>query len=354
MSSMYGHSPSQRKYLQLRKGLTANLHKSLWAFLPLTLIVPILCLAPFSGAAETPAPGNVFSNLATPTTTTVTSNANPSVFGQPVTFTATVSTAGLGTPTGSVQFFDGGNPIGGPVALNGSGQAQVTTSTLSVGNHTISASYSGSAGFDPSSGNLTGNPQVVNKANTTTAINTNQPNPVGTGVAVTFTATVSPTAPGAGTRTGTVTFFRNGVAVCSNVTINASGQATCNITFTLAGNYNITAQYSGSANFNASSTAAPFVQQVVGPTAGEVTLIGRVLSANGRGLKGAMVTIAGGDLAEPKTAVANAFGHFRLSGVTAGHSYIVTVSSKRARFAQPSRVVQVNDDVAGLDFVAEP
>src|ERR1700704_1681546 len=54
-----------------------------------------------------------------PTSTAIASNFNPSVFSQPVTFTATV-TSGSGTPTGTVNFvIDGGAPI--PVVLNGSG-----------------------------------------------------------------------------------------------------------------------------------------------------------------------------------------------------------------------------------------
>jgi hypothetical protein len=214
----------------------------------------------------------VFSNLAATTTTSVTSSADPTVFGQSVTFTATVTTAGLGTPTGNVQFFDGPNPIGGPVTLNGSGQAQLTTSTLSVGSHFITADYAGNvpAGFNPSTGSLNTNPQTVNKASTTTGITSNQANPVGTGVFVTFTATVNRVAPSTtGTRTGTVTFLRNGLPICSNVAINASGQATCTINFGGAGNYNITATYSGDTNFNASTTSSPFVQQVVGPSVGE-------------------------------------------------------------------------------------
>jgi hypothetical protein len=221
--------------------------------------------------AETLAPVTDFSNLVAATTTAVTSSADPSVFGQPVTFTATVSTAGLGTPTGNVQFFDGPNPLGGPVTLNASGQSQLTTSALSVGSHTITVQYAGNvpAGFNPSSGTLNTNPQTVNPASTTTVITSNQANPVGTGIFVTYTATVNRVAPSTtGTRTGTVTFFRNGTPICSNVAINAGGQATCTISFGGAGNYNITAQYSGDTNFTASPSPT-FVQQVVGPSVGE-------------------------------------------------------------------------------------
>jgi hypothetical protein len=285
------------------------------------------------------------------TTTSVTSSADPSVFGQPVTFTATVSTAGLGTPTGSVQFFDNGNPIGGPVTLNASGQAQVTTSALTVGNHTITAQYAGNvpAGFNPSSGSLITNPQTVNKASTTTVITSNQANPVGTGVPITYTATVSPVAPGAGTRTGTVTFFRNGTPVCSNVAINASGQATCNITFNVAGNYNITVQYSGDTNFNASSNnASPFVQQVLGPTAAQLTAGGRIVTVTGRGIARARVTMIDSS-GQPRYALTNPFGYYRFAEIQAGEVYIFTVSAKG--FQTEEFVKNLNESITDLNVV---
>jgi hypothetical protein len=287
------------------------------------------------------------------TTTGVTSSADPSVFGQSVTFTATVSTAGLGTPSGNVQFFDGATPIGGAVALNASGQAQVSTSSLTVGDHTITAQYVGDVanGFNSSSGALASNPQTVNKASTTTGITSNQSNPVGTGVPVTYTATVSPVAPGAGTRTGTVTFNRNGVPVCTNVAINVSGQATCMITFLIAGNYNITAVYSGDTNFNASTTPT-FVQQVVGPTAASVTVSGRVVSISGAGVPNARVVMIdqGG---QQRLATTSPFGYFRFTDVEAGGAYTFTVSAKGYYFAQPSQVRTVSEDLADIVFIGE-
>ena len=93
------------------------------------------------------------------TTTAVTSSVNPSDFGQSVTFTATV-TSGAGTPTGSVQFKDNGTNLGAAVNLNGSGVATVSTSTLTVGTHTITAEYGGSTSFGVSNGTLSGG-QVV-------------------------------------------------------------------------------------------------------------------------------------------------------------------------------------------------
>jgi uncharacterized repeat protein (TIGR01451 family) len=93
------------------------------------------------------------------TTTTITSSVNPSDLNQSVTFTATV--AGVLTPTGTVQFKDNGSNLGAPVALNSSGVAQLTTSALTAGNHTITADYSGDANLLASTGTLAGGQTVA-------------------------------------------------------------------------------------------------------------------------------------------------------------------------------------------------
>jgi hypothetical protein len=79
-------------------------------------------------------------------TTTLTSSATPSDLGRPVTFTATVgigSVAG-GTRTGTVQFRDGGADLGSSQLLSGN-QSSLTSSNLGVGDHAITAVYSGDA-----------------------------------------------------------------------------------------------------------------------------------------------------------------------------------------------------------------
>ncbi|MEQ1607243.1 MAG: Ig-like domain repeat protein, partial [Pyrinomonadaceae bacterium] len=137
-----------------------------------------------------------------PTTTTVTSSANPSVFGQNVTFTAAVTSVPPGgTPTGTVQFFDNAVPLGTvPVVA---GVASLTTSSLGVGNHPVTATFTSNwAAFSNSAGALIGSPQVVNPANTATGVQTliNAPN---YGLTLTATATITAVAPGAGVPQGT-------------------------------------------------------------------------------------------------------------------------------------------------------
>ena len=71
---------------------------------------------------------NQFTYVPIATTTTLTSSANPSTFGQSITLTATVSNGGPGTRPGQVEFLDGDNVIGTATCPNG--QATLVTSAL--------------------------------------------------------------------------------------------------------------------------------------------------------------------------------------------------------------------------------
>jgi hypothetical protein len=177
---------------------------------------------------------------------TVTSSVNPSVFGQSVTFTATISGNGS-TPTGLAGFvIDGGTPIS--VTLTG-GQASLTTSTLTAGNHTVTVNYSGDSSHTPSSGSLAGG-QIVNQADTTTDL-VSSANPSLSGQSVTFTATVTVVLPGIGTPTGQIDFVIDGGAPIP-VTLTG-GQAMLTTSTLTVGNHTVVVNYSGDSNYNSSS-----------------------------------------------------------------------------------------------------
>lgn len=106
----------------------------------------------------------------TPTMTTVMSNLNPALTGQTITFTSTTTETSGGTPVnaGTVAFTNNGSPIAGctAVSVNASGQATCMT-TSPQGTRTIVATYSGTATFGMSNGNLTqqvNSPTVVSGA----------------------------------------------------------------------------------------------------------------------------------------------------------------------------------------------
>lgn len=79
----------------------------------------------------------------------LTSSQNPSVVGENVTFTAIVTpeAGATGVPTGTVEFYDGGNLLGSS-ALDGTGRAQFTTNLLPLGSRQITARYLGNADYN--------------------------------------------------------------------------------------------------------------------------------------------------------------------------------------------------------------
>src|SRR5579871_6118266 len=198
-------------------------------------------------------------------TTALVSSANPAPLKQSVTFTATVS--GPGTPTGVVTFSDGSTSIGqGTLATSGgTTTASFTTSSLAIGNHTITASYSGDSNFLASTVAMT---QTVGKTGTTTVV-VSSTNPSGLGQSTTFTATIS----SSGNPTGVVTFSDGGTSIGQG-TLSTSG-GTTSASFTTStltmGNHTITASYAGDANF-AASTSSP-ITQTVGKSATTTALV---------------------------------------------------------------------------------
>jgi len=180
------------------------------------------------------------------TSTTLASSLTPSIAGKPVTLTATVAGNG-GTPTGTITFMDGATSIG-TGTLNAQGIATLTLSTLAVGQHTLTAVYSGDA--KDSASTSTGLLQTVQAATTSVAL-TSSSNPATAGLAVTFTAAVS----GNGATPGGTVTFKDGSTVLGTGPLNASGSASMITTTLSVGSHPVTAVYSGDAN-DATSTSA--------------------------------------------------------------------------------------------------
>ena len=202
-------------------------------------------------------------------TTGVNSSVSPSVFGQSVTFTATVSPAfqGLGTPTGTVTFFDGTTALGTGTLSGGS--ASLTTSAFAVGGHAITALYSGDPMYN-ATGADAGSiavpfAQTVNKAATTTSLNASA-NPWVVGQPVAFTAVVSIVSPGGGVPQGSVT-FKNGSTVLGTVPLavaNGADQAVFTTASLPAGTDTVTATY-GNTDGNDFGSSASLSQVILGP-----------------------------------------------------------------------------------------
>jgi hypothetical protein len=202
------------------------------------------------------------------TTTTLASSLNPSTYGQSVTFTGTVvSTLATGfTPTGTVNFYDGGSVLG-TAALGSDGTASFATSTLTTGDHVIVAQYSGDSNFSGS--NSTPLTQDVSQDGSSTIVASSL-NPSTYGQSLTFTATIS-AASGSGTPTGTVTFYDGSTVLGTEML--SGGLASFTTSDLTVGDHSITAAYSGDFNFS-TSTSAVFTQTIQRPAT--ATLSGKV------------------------------------------------------------------------------
>lgn len=182
------------------------------------------------------------------TTIVLTSSLNPSPAGAAVTFTAAVSSTN-GVPTGWVTFLDGTKTLATVDLQNGS--AAYTTSSLTVGSHTITAGYVPVLGnWLPGSTNII---QLVNGKPTTTTMSA-APNPAYALQAVTLSGQVTA---GGGTPSGSVIFFDGGAKVGS-ANLSTGGMVTVTVNFASAAPnpHMLTASYSGDAQFNPSTSAA--------------------------------------------------------------------------------------------------
>ena len=172
------------------------------------------------------------------TTTAVASSLNPSTYGSSVYFTATVTYTGLPVPGGTVQFTVGGVNLGSAVNLSGGAATSPSTTSLSLGSHTVTAAYSGytagSSTYKSSSSSLT---QTVNTASLTITANNDSK---------TYGQTKSY---GAGSTAFTSSGLQNGESIGS-VTITASGGTAANAA---VGSYNLMPSAATGGTFTASN-----------------------------------------------------------------------------------------------------
>ena len=201
------------------------------------------------------------------TATVVVSGSNPSVFGEPVTFSANVAAVlpGVGVPTGSVQFVVNGIASGAPVALDGSGNASSAPIVPEfLGANSVDAVYSGDGDFVTSTGSVV---QTLNQGSTSSQVSS-APNPSLFGESVTITATVAAVAPASGIPSGNVTFLDGGVPI--GTAALASGSASMTTATLAVGSHSLSVAYAGDFTFSASTSAT--TDQVVN-TAGTATVL---------------------------------------------------------------------------------
>ncbi len=210
---------------------------------PITAVTPA---GPIANPATSPsAVINVTKAVAT---LALSSSANPSVIGQPVTFTAVANTGA----TGTITFLEGTTVIG-MGNLNASSVATFTTSSLTAGSHTVTSAYGGDINYTAvSSAAIV---EVISKAPTAITL-TQSTSAELLNTVVTFAAQVTASTP---TPTGSV-IFMDGTTVLTTVPFNSGSSVSLSSSAVFptgalaAGPHQITAVYSGDSTFAGSST----------------------------------------------------------------------------------------------------
>jgi large repetitive protein len=215
------------------------------------------------------------------TTVGLTSSPTSSTVDQSVTFSATVTSSSSGTtvPQGVVVYSDTSTTPSTQlcsVTIGSTGTVpQCTLPLLTAANHTIVAAFASANGNfqSASSSPLT---QIVNKGTPTFALSAS---PAASSVdqPVTFTLRITPPFTGTTVPTGKVTFSYapngNTTNLCNPVNVSTSGTpitASCTAPFPAAGNFTVTATYTGDGNFSAGTPATTSI--VVSSTGTRVTV----------------------------------------------------------------------------------
>ncbi len=86
--------------------------------------------------------------------------------------------------------------------------------------------------------------------------------------------------------------------------------------------------------------------------AADTSIVGRVLTSYGAGIRNVIVTAYGGRLTQPKVTVTSTFGYYRFDGLPAGDSYVISVTAKRYLFQHNAMLVNLDQSLVGVDFVS--
>jgi CSLREA domain-containing protein len=107
----------------------------------------------------------------------------------------------------------------------------------------------------------------------------------------------------------------------------------------------------GNGDFTATVDIGAF-EAPLAPTAATASVSGRVVTAQGRGIRNVVITMTDSS-GNTRTAISTTFGYYRFEEVAAGQIYIFTARGKRFSFEQNTQVLSILEETNNIDFVAD-
>jgi hypothetical protein len=90
------------------------------------------------------------------------------------------------------------------------------------------------------------------------------------------------------------------------------------------------------------------------PSAAPASISGRVVDSFGFGIANARITVLDSANGSTRYAISNPFGYYTIEDLAVGNFYFMNVSHKRYQFADDTRTFTIQDDLTGVDFIANP
>ncbi len=269
---------------------------------------------------------------------------NSLVVGQSteIYFTVSVLTPGNGTPTGSVIVSNGAESCEATL-VGGSGACTFTPTA--PGQLYLTANYSGDLNFNPVESSFEG--PLVSKAETSVDVTSSDEESV-YGQSVTFTAQVTVDLPGAGSTSGTVQFYLDGVAFGEPVTLVAGEAQSDAISSLDLGAHSVYAQYSGDDYFNP-STSASTSQTVIAAD----TMTDLISTRNPAPYGDSVLVIATVTALDPSLATPTGLVQFKVNGVNYG-APIALDSEGKAEKVLPYTALWVGTHEITAVFLGSP
>ncbi len=89
-----------------------------------------------------------------------------------------------------------------------------------------------------------------------------------------------------------------------------------------------------------------------GTTAANGAISGRITTANGNGISRVIVSLTT-PTGEVRQTLTGSFGYYRFENLPVGETYVLSIASKRYIFANPTRIITLQEDLTDADFIAE-
>jgi uncharacterized repeat protein (TIGR01451 family) len=162
----------------------------------------------------------------------------------------------------------------------------------------------------------------------------------------TFNCT-TPTVGAGGTVSCTAAIFASQAEAQFTLTVNVSSGTLVGTQFTnIATVSTITTDVNDENNSSAATTT------VIAPSAASVSVSGRVLTSNGRGIRNVLVRLVD-EQGQQRAAMTSSFGYFRFVDIPAGQTYTISVSGKKYSFTQPVQLLNLTGETDEINFVTD-